>query len=363
MMGHPTRPLARTAALAALLALLLGGLVPLPPATAAGHRAQQPVQASAPQVTADDTTGCLIVKASLTAADGPSAPAGGWTVTLTGAATAEAQTDAAGIAQFSALPAGTYTVTQLVPYPYGALAPVAVEVEPASAGTGCALVEFQAEQVLTGCIDGAAVDEAGVPLAGQRIYAQPADAGAPAILTLTDADGSFFFPALAPGAWTVRHDLPPGWTALTPAEVAVTVAPAAALEGCLPVSFRARPPALCIEGALTDAIANAGVPGVSVTATLASGGAITTTQTDAAGRFRFEALAPGEYTRQRHHPARLRPRRSAQRHPHPRRRRTLLRRAVLAALRRRTRRSRREGRRRARRTGRRADRRACPAHR
>ena len=299
MIGKASRWFAHAVALAALLAMLVSTLSPLAPVAAAGPGAPRAVRSGyrSDQGTTGNPPGCLTVKEIVTGGAGaPANLAGGWAIALSGPASPETQTDDSGVAQFFGLAAGTYTVTEVVSYTFKALTPPAVQVQvkPSLTGKDCASVEFKSEKALTSCIDGMGWDDGGRPLAGWSIYAQPADGSGPTFITLTGEDGAFYFPNLTVGTWTVWEDVLPNWTAVSPAKLDVTVTPAGS-EQCVRASFKNRPPGLCIEGYLTDAIVNLGVPGVPVTATLQSSAGISTTQTDARGYFRFNDLGTGKY--------------------------------------------------------------------
>ncbi len=299
MRSGDTRHLfAHTVVIAILLALVVSYLAPLP--SLAADTPGSPLAAGsgkrAGQGTSGSATGCLTVKESVVAGAAAVYPAEGWTVSLSGPEAAEAQTDANGEARFTGLATGSYAVSVEVAYGFSALTPttVQVEVKPSLNGDACATAAFSSEPAPTSCIDGTLVDEAGSPLSGWTIYAEPTDGNGPTFLTLSGEDGTFHFPSLTVGTWTVREDVLAGWSPVSPAELRVAVTQAAG-EQCIQVAFNNRPAGLCIEGSLMDAIANVGVAGAPVTATLQSDGAISTTQTDAAGHFRFDELAPGTY--------------------------------------------------------------------
>jgi LysM repeat protein len=299
MIGKASRWFAHSLAFAALLALLVSTLSPLTPVAAAGPGAPRavPNEYGSNQGTTGNPPGCLTVKEAVTAGAGaPANLAEGWTIALSGPASAETQTDGSGVAKFFGLASGTYTVTEVVSDTFKALTSpvIQVQVKPSLTGDDCAAVEFKSEKAPTSCIDGMGLDDGGRPLAGWSIHAEPADGNGPYFVTLTGQDGAFYFPNLTVGKWTVREDVSPDWTAVTPAKLDVAVTQTGA-ERCLPVRFKNRPSGHCVAGYLTDAIANVGVPGVPVTATLQNSAGISTTQTDGRGYFRFTDLDTGKY--------------------------------------------------------------------
>ncbi|MFZ1828568.1 MAG: SdrD B-like domain-containing protein, partial [Candidatus Competibacteraceae bacterium] len=115
----------------------------------------------------------------------------------------------------------------------------------------------------------------------------------------TGANGSYSFPNVTPGAYTVRETDPTGFTSTTLNTLPISVAPG----GAAIANFGDQP-----QGAVSGTVFNdlngngtqdpgeTGLGGVTVTLTPTSGGPSVTTTTTSNGSYLFTAVAPGSYT-------------------------------------------------------------------
>ena len=241
----------------------------------------------------------------------------GVTVSLAGATTATATTDAGGQYLFADLPAGDYTVTvgngplgtglstagsddvalaegqDYADADFG-FAPIIVEPELGAIGDAVWL-----DVNGNGWMDGS---EAGV--AGVRVVLSGASG---TLETVTDANGRYLFPDLVAGDYSVSIDLAtaPAGTALTTAGVR-TVALAAG-ETFLDADFGLAAPAVLATGAIGDLVwldsnlngivdnGESPLAGVTVSLFDPLSGSTQTAVTNANGRYMFVTLGAGTY--------------------------------------------------------------------
>ncbi len=247
-----------------------------------------------------DPRGCIIARKT----DEGGKPLAGWTIRVSDRIDPVAgKTGANGEVIFSDLLPGTYVVSEDVPYPWKALTPsqVTVQVKPAWADDDCAVVTFKNQRQPTGCVAGTKIDDNHKPLGGWTIYAQPVDASSPVTRTITKPDGSFVFPELTLGTWTIWEEVPDWWTPITAPRFNVTLEKASAYPQCISVRFKNRPPDLCAEGYKVDEKGK-GLAGWTVIAypALDPTQSMQTT-TDAHGYYRFNGLTLGEWVFQVEH--------------------------------------------------------------
>lgn len=166
-------------------------------------------------------------------------PVSGATVTATrdDGTTATATSDAQGVAEFPALPAGTYTLSTTATPPAGAvLATARTPLFTATALGGTATAEFRFSYFpgsLTGVLyrdeNGNNAFDADADLAAPGIpvelFAGTSASGTPISTTSTTAAGEFQFNGLRPGTYTVRFGVPAGVNVVGGAAQTVTVAP------------------------------------------------------------------------------------------------------------------------------------------
>jgi LysM repeat protein len=246
-----------------------------------------------------DPRGCLVAKKT----DGNGRPLAGWVISANGPLEREATTGTDGVARIGDLVPGTYLVSDKpgdaipAPWIWTSITPpqVSTEVEAAWSEKGCAVVAFQNAAEETSCITGYKVDDSHKPLAGWKIYARPEGADEPVFNATTAADGSFTFPDLPLGTWTVWEDVPEYWTSITPSQFSVTLENASVRPRCTVVRFKNRPPDLCAEGYKVDENGD-GLAGWTVLAFSATNPAeVLSTVTDEEGHYRFNGLTLGEW--------------------------------------------------------------------
>jgi LysM repeat protein len=246
-----------------------------------------------------DPRGCLI--ATKTDPDGK--PLSGWLISASGPMDAEGLTGSNGVAKIGDLIPGTYLVSEKpgdqIPTPWiwtpVTPAQASVEVKAAWSAEDCAAVTFKNRALETSCITGVKVDDNHNPIAGWKVYAKPVDSAEPKFSAVTAADGSFTFPALPLGTWTVWEEVPPYWTAITPSKFSVNLDKPAIPPRCVVVRFKNRQPDICAEGYKVDENGR-GLAGWTVEAFAASDPAqVMTTVTDARGYYRFNGLTLGDW--------------------------------------------------------------------
>ena len=230
--------------------------------------------------------GCIVASKI----DASGNPLANWNITATGITDPIGTTDADGNVRFDGLEPGAYVVSEEVQYPWTPITPpeVTVDVHAAMDSNDCTLVSFQNELQPTTCVTGNKVDDNHQGIGGWMIYAQAADGEGPIFMTETAEDGSFTFPNLSVGTWTIWEDQDEFWTPVTPPEFNVTLTEAG--DSCVYVRFKNRAPDLCAEGYKVDENGD-GVGGWKITATSESDPSLVmTTTTDLNGYYRFNDL-------------------------------------------------------------------------
>lgn len=200
-----------------------------------------------------------------------------------------AVTDGNGLAQFTGLALGDWTVTEEVKdwwRPVGADSkPVSLE-EPGV----CVDVEFTNEPL--GCIDGYKINDLDEGLGGWEITATNSDTG-DKIVTMSNEDGYFYFQDLSLGTWVISEEIQEGWEAVTPSEFSVDVREPFVCEH---VRFKNRTPFACVDVFKKDAVDGVGLPGWMIDLKPAYGGTSQIDITDGTGWVRFDNLPAGIYT-------------------------------------------------------------------
>jgi LysM repeat protein len=246
-----------------------------------------------------DPRGCIIAQKT----DVNGKPLAGWVITAVGPADPEVVTGPDGFAYLGDLAPGTYLVSDKpgdavpAPWTWTSVTPseVSLNVDAAWGPDDCARVTFKNTRLETSCITGYKWDDNHDPIAGWKVYAQPADADEPVFTTTTAADGSFTFPSLPLGTWTVWEEVPPYWTPITPSKFSVTLTKSGTSTSCVLVRFKNRPPDLCAEGYKVDENGK-GLPGWTVTAfSTANPSEVLSTVTGEDGYYRFNGLSLGEW--------------------------------------------------------------------
>lgn len=220
-----------------------------------------------------------------------------------------ATTDANGNYTISGVPAGTYTVREVLPTGYALSKPLqTVTVAASQTASGVNFGEIAPSitgTVFTDTNDNGTLDSGETGVAGRVVFINQDGSGKPDGTnpqTTTDANGNFGFAGLAAGSYTVEDALPNGYTLSTSAPP-VTVTAGQTTTG---VNFGELVPSI-VGTVFTDANDNgkvdggeAGVAGrVVFLNTDGSGKADGTnpqTTTDATGNFAFPRQAAGSYT-------------------------------------------------------------------
>jgi SdrD B-like domain/Prealbumin-like fold domain len=234
----------------------------------------------------------------------------GVTITLSGAPQRTVVTGADGSFSFTAVPFGTYTLSETVPAGFQQTAPP-------SPGTLLAVLDF-GHQAVSGLafgnralpasiagtkfndVNGNGVKDSGeTGLSGVTIQLRNADQ---TLAATTDASGNFSFTGLAAGTYTLSELVPVGFVQTAPGgagTISVTVTPGQNATGFL---FGNRAAVGSIAGTkFNDANGNgtrdtgeAGVSGVTIQLRNSIGQVLSTT-TDTSGNFSFTALPAGAY--------------------------------------------------------------------
>lgn len=219
-----------------------------------------------------------------------------------------ATTDANGNYTISGVPAGTYTVSEVLPTGYGLSTPI--QTVTVAANQTAAGVNFgEIAPSITGTVftdtnDNATQDTGEAGVAGRIVFINKDGSGVPDSTNpqaTTDANGNFGFPGLAAGAYTVMDALPNGYTLSTPAQ-SITVTANHTTTG---VTFGELVPSI-VGTVFTDTNDNGkvdggegGVAGRTVFLNNDGSGLPTNnpkTTTDANGNFAFPHMAAGAYT-------------------------------------------------------------------
>jgi LysM repeat protein len=247
-----------------------------------------------------DPRGCVIAKKI---DENGGKPLAGWLITVSGLVDPVGVTGPDGVARIGSLIPGTYVVSDKpgdtipTPWIWTPVTPsqVSVQVKAAWSQDDCTLVTFTNRAQETSCITGYKVDDNHKPIAGWKVYAQPANGGEPVFSATTAANGSFTFPSLPLGTWTVWEEVPPYWTSITPSKFSVNLDRASQPPRCVMVRFKNRPPDLCAEGYKVDENGK-GLAGWTVEAFSATNPAeVMSTATDEKGYYRFNGLTLGDW--------------------------------------------------------------------
>ncbi len=153
----------------------------------------------------------------------------GWNITVYNATTSSFVTfdltDANGFYEFPNLAPGDYNVTEVLQDGYNNVTPISqiVIIGPD------ANLNFT-NHLITFNISGYKIDTNGNGLAGWNITLYNATTSSFIAFDLTDANGSYEFPNLVPGAYNVTEVLQGSWTNVTPISQIVTIGPDAVLN-------------------------------------------------------------------------------------------------------------------------------------
>ncbi len=239
------------------------------------------VSVSGANVTATNFTATAVVPATysitgmVTTASG--AAQSGATLTLSGGAAGAQTSNASGAYTFSGLAAGTYTVTpSLAGYSFApASAQVTITAANQTTTTFVATAVVQATYTISGTVSGAVAAGVTVNLTG-----------AATATTTSAANGTYSFPGLADGAYTVTPSLA-GYS-FAPLSSSVTV------NGANPAAANfVSSTSVAATYSLTGVVSGPWVRNVTITL---SGAGTGTTVTDAGGKFSFTNLPAGSYT-------------------------------------------------------------------
>ncbi|MCC7336145.1 MAG: carboxypeptidase regulatory-like domain-containing protein [Pirellulaceae bacterium] len=261
-----------------------------------------------------------------------------------GSKVAETRTNSQGYYQFNRLRPGTYRVTEQTPSDYvpgqAAVGTVSGKIVGSRDASGDVLsaivlpagshgIDYDFGEILPGSIAGRVISDTNGnciidatgdrPLAGVTIELLSAS-GAVLQTTLTDAQGNYKFDSLLPAEYAIREVQPVGYfqgdhhagsgggdASVTDLVRAIYVTPGAAL---IDYNFCEIPPGSIAGQVYVDAdqdceydAGESPIAGVTITLLDDSGRVVGTTQTDAAGRYQFNGLAPGRYTVRESQPA------------------------------------------------------------
>jgi hypothetical protein len=225
----------------------------------------------------------------------------GWTITAAPKSdptrVMTATTDARGYYRFIGLTQETWVFTET--HQTGWMPISASQFEVAikpNGGSACTQVPTFRNRSPRACIEGYKRDDLQVGLPGWNISLQPVNGGTYQH-RWTDGTGHFQFNNLPLGDYWVWEEMQPGWQPVSPPKVRITV-DATDTNECAQAEFvnMQVPRDICIDGYKLDTAGGVGLPGFTVTATLATTNTVLTQETDGLGYFRFSNLAPGTYT-------------------------------------------------------------------
>ncbi len=226
-------------------------------------------------------------------------PLEGVTITLldsNGDTVVTTMTDAAGFYEFPSLVPGDYTVVQTDLAGYQSVTPNSVPVTVIADQTST--VDFVDEQL--GAISGTVTrdidnDDLGdEPLEGVIITLLDSN-GDTVATTMTDADGFYEFPGLAPGDYTVEQTDLTGYHSITPNSVPATVIAGETATVDFVDEQLAGISGYVLADITNDATGELPISGVTLTLLDGDGNPLATTTTDANGYYEFPDLAPGTY--------------------------------------------------------------------
>ncbi|OQX23245.1 MAG: hypothetical protein BWK80_27000, partial [Desulfobacteraceae bacterium IS3] len=214
-----------------------------------------------------------------------------------------AVTDAEGKYNFADITPGDYTVKESDPTGYVSTSDNEVTVTVTPEQPGVADFGDRQESSIAGAVFN---DKDGDKLQGAGEQGIPGvtltllDPDGNEIKTLvTDADGKYSFEDIPVGDYTVKETDPTDYISTTDNEVPITLTP----DKAATVSFGDRQTAALLVNVFYDTngdrfrdLEEKGISGVAVTLLDADGKTVATVQTDAEGNYRFENLAPGDYT-------------------------------------------------------------------
>jgi len=204
---------------------------------------------------------------------------------------------------FPGVSPGTYTVSETNPPNFSSTTPDDLAVVVPQGGSGTANFGDQQIGTISGVsfvdLDGDGVrDPNEPPLAGVTITLRD-PSGNVVATTVTGSNGTYVFSNVTPGNYTVNETDPSGFVSTTPNTVPVTLPPG----GSASANFGDKPVGTVSGAVFEDLNGNGqqdpGEPGIRNTTVqlLNSGGTvIATTTTNADGSYRFDNVAPGNYT-------------------------------------------------------------------
>jgi len=200
----------------------------------------------------------------------------------------DARTDLAGIATFTNLPLGDWTVEEATSPFWIPVTPISQSVRLTVPGERQA-VTFINEPALI--IDGFKINNLNEGLAAWTIVATNVETGVK-FTTQTDPTGFFSFDRLTAGVWQVSEILQPGWEPVTPDVITVTLT---SKSSPAHIRFKNKTDFACLDVFKIEEFRGIGLPGWQITVQPAFDGSPLVGITDGTGHVRFNALTPGIY--------------------------------------------------------------------
>ena len=197
-------------------------------------------------------------------------------------------TDANGYAFFLDLELGEWIVSEVVQDGWQPVGETSYTVNLDVPTTLCPTVTFINQP--TGCIEGLKINHYDQGLPNWRINATHTATGQQ-LSTITDINGYFKFENMLLGEWVIREEMQPGWEAVTPGELTVTLTDP---FKCEQIRFKNMTEFACLDVYKYDDT-GAPLPGWTMILEPAYGGEQLTGITDGSGWVRFNKLTPGEY--------------------------------------------------------------------